>query len=212
MENSIRSTISRIIEIAWRRRFLLLVPFLIMLPMGVIAAVYLSGGIYIARSLVMLQVAIAGNPLAKAAETPDAAGMSQIMGSLKALLASDYVLSPVVDNSGSPPLDSKDRAARIKALARNVSVNLLGNDFLEFNLVGSSPKGLGLELQKIMTSLINALVAPPGTVASTFLLNSLRDELTAADSTYDKLDHRLSSMSPNDADYQRAQAEMTASC
>ena len=134
--------------------------------------------------------------------------MAQMMGSLRALLASDFVLSPVVDDSSDPPLDAKDRAARIKALAKNVSVDLLGNDFLEFHLAGSSSKGLGLELQKIMTSLINALVAPPGADASAFLSNSLRDELAAADSTYDKLEHRLASIRPSDADYQRAQAEM----
>ena len=209
MENSIRSTVSRIIEIAWRRRFLLVVPFLIMLPMGVVGAVYLPDH-FSARSLVMLQLAVASNPLAKGTEAPDPERMAQILNSLRALLASDYVLSPVVDNSSNPPLDAKDRAARIKALAKNVSVDLLGNDFLEFQLAGPSSKGLGLELQKILASLINALVAPPGADAGAFLLNNLRDELAVADSTYDKLDHRLASMSPSDADYRRAQAELTA--
>ena len=208
MENSVRSTVSRTIEVAWRRRFLLVVPFLIMLPMGIVGAVFAPGH-YSARSLVMLQVGVASNPLAKeGVEAPDADRMAQIMGSLKALLASDFVLSPVVDDFSNPPLDAKDRAARIDALAKNLSVDLLGNDFLEFHLAGSSSKGLGLELQKIMTSLINALVAPPGANASTFLLNSLRDELAAADSAYDKLEHRLASMLPSDEDYQRSQAEM----
>src|SRR5271165_6133971 len=208
MENTVRSTASRTIEIAWRRRFLLVVPFLIMLPMGIVGAVFFPSQ-YSARSLVMLQVAVASNPLAKeGAEAPDADKMAQIMGSLRALLASDFVLSPVVGDSSDPPLDAKDRAARMKALAKNVSVDLLGNDFLEFQLAGSSSKGLGLELQKIMTSLIKALVAPPGADASAFLSNSLRDELAAADSTYDKLEHRLAGMRPSDANYQRAQAEM----
>ena len=208
MENSVRSTVSRTIEIAWRRRFLLVVPFLIMLPMGIAAAIYLPGH-YIARSLVMLQLGVASNPLAKGTEVPDADRMAQMLRSLRALLASDFVLSPVVDDSSNPPLDAIDRAARIMELEKSVSVDLLGNDFLEFQLAGSSSKGLGLELQKIMTSLINALVARPGADASTFLLNSLRDEVAAADSAYDKLDHRLASMHPSDADYRSAQAEMT---
>ena len=155
MENTVRSTVSRTIEITWRRRFLLVVPFFVMLPMGIVGAVFLPGH-YSARSLVMLQVAVASNPLAKeGAEAPDADRMAQIMGSLRALLASDFVLSPVVDESTDPPVDAKDRAARIKELAKNISVDLLGNDFLEFHLAGSASKGLGLELQKIMTSRCN---------------------------------------------------------
>jgi capsular polysaccharide biosynthesis protein len=208
MENTVRSTVSRTIEIAWRRRFLLVVPFFMMLPMGIVGAVFLPGH-YTARSLVMLQVAVASNPLAKeGAEAPDADRMAQIMGSLRALLASDFVLSPVVDDSSDPPVDAKDRAARIKELAKNISVDLLGNDFLEFHLSGSASKGLGLELQKTMTSLINALVAPPGANASAFLSNNLRDELATADSTYDKLERHIASMLPGDPDYQRAQTEM----
>ena len=54
MENTVRSTVSRTIEIAWRRRFLLVVPFLIMLPMGIVGAVFFPSH-YSARSLVMLQ-------------------------------------------------------------------------------------------------------------------------------------------------------------
>ena len=208
MENPIRSTVSRTIEIAWRRRLLLIVPFLIMLPMGFVGAVYLPEH-YSARSLVMLQLAVASNPLTRGAEAPNADRMAQIIGSLRALLASDYVLAPVVDDSSNSPLDAKERAARIKELARNVSVDLMGNDFLEFQLRGSSSKELGLQLQKILTSLINALIAPPGADAGTFLLNSLHDELAAVDRTYDKLDQQLASTLPSSAEYQRLQAELS---
>lgn len=195
MDSSIRSTIIRTIDIAWRRRFLLAIPFLIMLPVSVACAVLLGGG-YSARSLVMLQETVASNPLAHDTSEPNADRTAQMLKGLRALLASDYVLSPVVDESGGASLDAATRASRIKSLAMNVSVDLLGNDFLEFRLGGGTPKGLGATLQRTMTSLIGALVSPPGESAGIFALRALKEKLAAGDRQSAALDVRIAGLLP----------------
>ena len=195
MDKSIRSTILRVVEVAWRRRFLLVVPMLIMLPASLAYATFL-GGSYAARSLVMLQQTVASNPLAHDTSEPNADRMAQMLKGLRALLASEYVLSPVIDNSGGNSLDAATRASRVSSLAKNVSVDLLGNDFLEFRLIGKSPSGLGGELQSIMINLIGALERPPGESAGMLALSPLRDELALKDRQSAVISGRIEELLP----------------
>lgn len=195
MDNTIRSTILRTVGVVRRRYLLLVVPFLIMLPLSVVGAVFLGGG-YAARSLVMLQESVATNPLARDTVRPNADGMALMLRGLRALLASDYVLAPIVEEGTDGTLDPATRAARLKDLARDVSVDLLGNDFLEFRLLGPSPQGLGDKLQRIMSNLIGALVAPPGERAGLYALRALQERLTATEQQAAAIDARLASGLP----------------
>ena len=204
MDGSIRSTLLWTAEVASRRRWLLIVPLFVMLPVSIGFAVLLGGG-YAARSLVMLQETVASNPLAHDTTEPNADRMAQMLKGLRALLASDYVLSPVVENTSEQPLDPVTRASHIKELAKNVSVDLYGSDFLEFRLAGRSPMGLGDKLRSIMSNLIGALVAPPGESAGLFALHSLKDNLTAAEREAVALDARIAGLLPSGLDAARAQ-------
>lgn len=217
MDSSIRSTFLRTIDIAVRRRFLLIVPLLIMLPVSVACAAWLGGG-YAARSLVMLQETVASNPLGHDASEPNPDRMAQMLKGLRALLASDYVLSPIVDEGPGEAIDAATHAGRVRDLAKNVSVDLLGNDFLEFRLAGSSPTGLGDKLQSIMTNLIGALVAPPGESAGLFALHALEEKLAGADQLAAALDTRIAGVLPGGlaaaetqlTDLKRHQSELIA--
>ena len=175
-----------------RRRWLLIVPILFFLPASVGLA-YLRGGSYSARSLVMLQETVTSNPLGHETTEPSLDRMAETLKGLRALLVSDYVLGPVVDELNPKPLDGKTlngktRAAKIQELAKHINVDLLGNDFLEFRLTGGEAKGLGRTLQKVMTNVIAALMAHPGERAGHFVLNALEEKLGAAQRRISELD------------------------
>lgn len=195
MDSSIRSTLLRTIDIVVRRRYLLVIPLLIMLPVSIAFAMLMGGG-YSARSLVMLQETVASNPLAHEVSEPNLDRMAQMLKGLRALLASDYVLSPLVDDGSGEAVDTVTRASRVRELSKDVSVDLLGNDFLEFRLAGSAPSGLGDKLQSIMTNLIGALVAPPGENAGLFALRSLEEKLASADRQSAALATRIADVLP----------------
>lgn len=204
MDSSIRSTLLRTIDIVLRRRYLLLVPLLVMLPVSIAFAAFMGGG-YSARSLVMLQETVASNPLAHDVGEPNLDRMAQMLKGLRALLASDYVLAPIVDDGSGEAIDTVTRASRVRELSKNVSVDLLGNDFLEFRLAGSAPAGLGDKLQSIMTNLIGALVAPPGENAGLFALHSLQEKLASADRQSAALDSRIADLLPVGLDTAKTQ-------
>ena len=103
----------------------------------------------------------------------------------------------MVEDGAGQRLDPAMRASRIRELAKNVSIDLLGNDFIEFRLAGPSAKGLGDRLQTIMANLIGALVAPPGETAGQFALRALTDKLRDAEARVTALDAQIAGLLPS---------------
>src|ERR1043165_6435573 len=61
--------VGRLLQAAWRRRFLLIVPLLILIPIS-FAIAFLIPGTYTAHTLLLLQEGEKGNPLAREAALP----------------------------------------------------------------------------------------------------------------------------------------------
>jgi hypothetical protein len=80
-------TVRALLTSGWRRRYLLLVPVLIMLPMSMMWALY-GPRTYVAKSLMLLQEATSTNPLAKDSGGQATRIQERIAG-LQALLKSD---------------------------------------------------------------------------------------------------------------------------
>lgn len=196
METNFRVVLFNTLDILWRRRLLLSLPLLIILPMTVLAARFLPGG-YHARALVMLQETVPSNPLARERQLQGREVMIDLLRGVRGLLFSDYVLGPVVTAQNPPGLDPKMHAHLVRKLARRLQVDLLGNGFLEFKLAGDKSAGLGLELQRILNSFIGALLRPPGESAGSFLQKGLKDQLTDVEKVKAGLERQLASILPS---------------
>jgi uncharacterized protein involved in exopolysaccharide biosynthesis len=188
--------VQRVIDTAWRRRGLLITPIILLLPISVLVALFMPGG-YTAQSLVLMKERSSSNPLSR----DDNLGSSwlatervqQITSGVQALLLSDYVLSQVVDAFNGNYKDPGERETKIRELRRRVSVRLVGTDFLEFQIAGNRPTGLGRELELVITRLAETLVNQNGLSIAEFVPQVRRQELESAERRYWDLRDRLES-------------------
>ena len=198
MDRPARIAVLRVIDAAWRRRYLLLVPIFLMLPLSVLAAIILPGT-YVTRCLMLLQDASWNNALSKTSSYAPQTG-SERVASLRALLASDYVLGQTLDELGLGSSDAKQRALDIQQLRSRVSLDLIGEQLLEFGLSGTVPEGMGKQLDAVASNFMEAISAQGGTTVGDLLLVKKRKELEAAEQEYDRLRELLRRILPSNLD------------
>jgi capsular polysaccharide biosynthesis protein len=185
--------IGRLVQAAWRRRFLVVVPLLLMVPLS-IAAAFLLPRTYIARTLLVMQESEQSNPLAR--DNPAPAALNQRVQGLDALLKSDQVLLPFVQGGdGRLPADTASRQ-KIEELRRDLSLELVGSDFLEIQLRGSRKQGLGSQLQQILNRFFEVLLAEDAPNAGQIIVQSRSDELKAAESARATVQANLQTILP----------------
>jgi hypothetical protein len=161
-------------DAAWRRRILLMVPFLVLLPLGLAFAKF-GPKSYVARSLLLLQESGRDNPLARDAGP---VRMQDRIAGLQALLKSDRVLSAAIADlaNGEATADAKTLAGSAQDLSSALSLELLGNDFLEFKLKAPHKEGLGRKLEVVTVRFLEALLPAQDVVNVTQLLLDRRKE------------------------------------
>jgi hypothetical protein len=152
-----------VIDAAWRRRYLLLIPILLSSVLGIIAA-YTLPRTYVARSLLLLQESPDGLMAGRGELTPQDSASSRI-GGLQALLKSERVILTIMrdlDRLGlSPPgAERMGQSHRIRDLQSAIQLEVAGNDFLEFRLRGNDPAGMGRRLEVITTRFLESMIAP----------------------------------------------------
>ena len=192
-EPSLRLALERLIQGAWRRRLLLVVPILVMIPMSIAVALLMPRP-YVARTLLLLQETHGGNPLAR---EPRPSRIQERIGGLEALLKSDQVPSRVVGDIGvgDDPPGPQAVATRIQDLRRALQIELIGTDFLEIRLKGDRSQGLGRELEAVTMRFIEALTADQGVMsAGQMLVRQRREEAQAAEAALADLRARLSGL------------------
>lgn len=175
--------LSYVVDVVWRRRLLLFLPVLCMLPLAIVWSLY-GPRTYIAKSLMLLQETTAGNPFAKDSSQVNARAMQERFAGLQALLKSDRVLGMVFrDLHGeAASRDTKAMAGWVRDFSEVVSVELLGADFVEFRLRGSNPKGMGKRLDAVTARFLEALLPEQNVQSATqVLLDRRREELEAAE-------------------------------
>ena len=193
------SILPRLIDMAWRRRYLLLVPVLAMIPLSVAAALFLPQG-YVAKFVLLLQETAPANPLSRdtVSTPPSPDRMRERLLALRALVGSDYVLGQVVDDIDNTfPKDAKERAAQILALRRAISVDMSGGEVLEFRLAGSQAEGLGHRLEIAVAHLMKALTAQGGTSIGELLIKKREQELEAATREQATIEARFKKLFPD---------------
>jgi hypothetical protein len=122
--------------------------------------------------------------------------MRERVAGLEALLKSDRVLSTALhDMLGDKfPTDPEELALREHELATELSLELLGADFMEFRLKGSDPKGMGKQLEIITSRFLEGLLVPEQNMPSAIqvLLDRRQEDLEAAERAYETFKHQVS--------------------
>ena len=196
MNSQFLSTVKLLVTAGWRRRHLLTVPVLVMLPLSLIWALY-GPKVYVAKSLMLLQEATSTNPLAKDGGGQTTRIQERIAG-LQALLKSDRVLGNVYrDLSADTPGSRKDMAVWMRDFSPHLSVELIGSDFLEFRLKGSNPRGMGKTLEAVTSRFLEALQPEQNAqFASQVLLDRRREEMEGAERILAQFRQRLAERLP----------------
>jgi uncharacterized protein involved in exopolysaccharide biosynthesis len=174
--------VTQLIETAWRRRVLIALPILVMLPLSIIGSRFLPQT-YITKALLVMSETGSDNPLIKAAGTSER--IRDRAPGLQALVKSDRVLMNALQDilGDRMPSDPKRLAQALKDLDGQLSFEMIGTDFLELQLKGSNPIGLGRKLEAITSRFLESLVSPDQAAlsATQVLLEKRRDDLAATE-------------------------------
>ena len=182
VQKSFMDVIRLMIETAWRRRYQLVVPVLIMLPCSILLAM-VGPKTYIAKSLLQLQETGTSNPLGKEF-TASNTKMQERMAGLQALMKSDRVLGNVYRDlfGETTAADSHQIAVWVRDFSPDLSLDLIGTDFIEIKLKGGNPRGMGKRLESVTARFIEALLPEQNAqFATQVLLDKRRDDLDTAE-------------------------------
>jgi uncharacterized protein involved in exopolysaccharide biosynthesis len=183
-----------LLRAAWRRRYLLLVPILVMLPLSIIVAKKLPVP-YVAKALLLLQEPGIESPAGTAFAVSER--IEERAPGLELLLKSDRVLAPAIadlQQAGLVPPDAEDATDDFRD---RLSLRLVGLDILEIELQGNTQQGLGRQLGEIVTRFLAVLTTDQGAMTAGQLL--VEDSLSAwraAEQNHSVAVARLSALFP----------------
>ena len=173
----IPSLILLVVEVAWRRRYLIVIPLLVF-PVLAFAVGSVTPKKYEARATILVQETAKLNPfLNDLAVGPN---LQERMPALQTLVHSSHVLEEVLSDTGeiTPQTPAAERANKVARLSSSISVQLMGNDLVAFKIKGSSGKGMGKTLDALSKRFIDRLLAPERSSikdSQVFLKRELKD-------------------------------------
>ena len=183
MKQTLFDALTQFLEIAWRRRVLLLLPLLAAIPLG-FAASRLLPQAYTARALLALQETGNDNPLAQT-NTPNERDIKDRAPGLQALIKSDRVLANALRDvlGDRMPSDPRAVALAVRDLDSRLSFEMIGNNFLELQLKSGDRRGLGRQLEAITSRFLETLVSPDQDAlsATQLVLERHRETVTTAE-------------------------------
>jgi uncharacterized protein involved in exopolysaccharide biosynthesis len=205
MNRSPRQVLRFLLQAAWRRRWLLIIPVLIMVPVGLVAAKFMPRT-YVTQSLMMLQESGETNPLAPESGNAQFVTNEERLAALRALLLSDRVLGAALDDFGIT--GAKLRAEKAADLRSTVWLDGAGANFIQIFHSGQKPVGLGKELENVILHFLEALVPDKGEPdAIEMLLQKHTRDLAAANASKADLKRRLAALSIDDLPATQARLE-----
>ncbi|MEZ5843421.1 MAG: hypothetical protein R3D27_06750 [Hyphomicrobiaceae bacterium] len=159
MTRSLSEIIRMILEAGWRRRYLIAVPIVLMIPLAILGS-RLAPKTYEARTILILQETGKENPFLK--DFIVGLKVKERMTALKALVKSEHVLLNVLRDIRAPEeiADPTIAAIEMRKLAGAITVELIGADLIELRLRGSEPKGMGRTLAAIKQHFLDRLLSP----------------------------------------------------
>ncbi len=148
-----------ILAAAWRRRYAILWPILLM-PIIATGLGALAPAKYHSHTSMLIQETAKMNPFLE-----DIAVSTQIkerINGLRTLLKSRHVLRTVAIEQGliTEETSPKDAEWVIQQISANLSVNQIGKDFVQIQLVSNKPEGMKAMLESVSFHFIEQLLAP----------------------------------------------------
>ena len=181
MNQLINQLVIKALSVAWRRRRLMIIPFALVLAAGLLYA-KLAPKTYVARSLLLLQEVTRDMPLSR--ELPNSGRSQDRAVALQALLKSNRVLHAVMTDLAEPEVIANPRlaAAWITGFSKSLSLEPVGNDFLEISLASASPHGLGEQLGIVTLRFFEALLSSNDVLSATqVLLDGMKQKVVEAE-------------------------------
>lgn len=192
VKDNIAEAIRYVAEVAWRRRRLLLLPFLLLLPLSIVAS-YVLPRSFASRALLVMQEQGADNPLIKAQSTNER--IRDRAPGLQALLKSDRVLLNAAREilGERMPTNPREIALLLKSLDQQLTFEMIGTDFLELQLKDGNPVGLGRKLEIITSRFLESMLSPDqdAVSATQLLLEKRREELVTAEKALARFKEQL---------------------
>lgn len=169
-----------ILDSAWRRRYLIVVPMLLLPIVG-----YLIGASapnrYESHTSMLIQETSKMNPFLE--DLAVSAMLKERMAALNTLLHSRHILGAVANDLGlTPPQMSRgERDAVVGRLSAALSVQMVGKDLIRINYRSASPEGMAETLELVSHHFVEQLLAPERSSIrdSSYFLKQMLDEKRA---------------------------------
>ena len=195
---------------AWRRRALLLTPFVLLSLLGFPVAM-MSPSVYAAKTMLLLQEDGRGDPLREAQGA--IWDLQNRVRALEVLAKSDRTLKATIAEIGAGGgAESSAVAQQVRDLRERLQVNLVGGQFIEISLRGGEPEQLRDHLNILVSKLLEAMLLPTedGLDAFSFLVDLRRQQLTALEDTLQAAKLAAGDLSARSLERKEAQREAAA--
>jgi polysaccharide chain length determinant protein (PEP-CTERM system associated) len=155
----ILETLHNLLSAAWRRRYLIVLPVLLLPVVGGVLSRFAPRS-YEARMSILIQDPGKLNPFLEDLAVKN--NLKDRMEALRALLTSRHVLARVAQDLGKLDDHSTDvqRDRAVAELAAAVSVQLIGNEMVELRYQSSEPRGMDKVLTGIKERFMEEVRAP----------------------------------------------------
>lgn len=144
---------------AWRRRYLILIPFLLMPIVGG-AVGLLSPKTYQTHTTILIQEAAKQNPFLK--DLTVETNLKERMAALQALLHSRHILGSVALKTGliNEDMSGEEVTAKIAVLSKSLEARLVGDDLVKIIYESKDPTKMSETLGLVSVRFVERIVAP----------------------------------------------------
>ncbi|EKB3550831.1 chain-length determining protein [Vibrio parahaemolyticus] len=199
--SDLRENISVLLHGAWRRRYMIVVPMLV-LPILGFGVSKLVPTTYVAHTSMLIQETAKMNPFLQ--DIAVSTMLKDRLSALSTLLKSRHVLYSVAKEQGliDDDMGAKEQEFIIKDLASRLSVQQLGKDFIQIQLRSGKAQGMESMLTSVSNRFVEQLLAPERSSikdSSHFLtihINKRREELDKAEHAFAEYKNTYSHATP----------------
>ncbi|HAS6349487.1 TPA: chain-length determining protein [Vibrio vulnificus] len=190
-----------ILVAAWRRRYVIVVPILVLPVVGALIGMSATP-VYRSHTSMLIQETAKMNPFLE--DIAVSTMLKDRLSALSTLLKSRHVLYSVGKQEGliTDEMSVAEQDRVIHQLASKLNVQQLGKDFIQIELLASSPKGMASLLSAVSDHFIEQLLAPERSSirdSSEFLtvhIEKRRQELFAAEQALADFQNEFSADTP----------------
>ncbi|HCG6027989.1 TPA: chain-length determining protein [Vibrio parahaemolyticus] len=199
--SDLRENISVLLHGAWRRRYMIVIPMLV-LPILGFGVSKLVPTTYVAHTSMLIQETAKMNPFLQ--DIAVSTMLKDRLSALSTLLKSRHVLYSVAKEQGliDDDMGAKEQEFIIKDLASRLSVQQLGKDFIQIQLRSDKAQGMESMLTSVSNRFVEQLLAPERSSikdSSHFLtihINKRREELDKAEHAFAEYKNTYSHATP----------------